>query len=309
MGSGKRAKGTKEAEPSKAGIAAEIAAETPTGIKTPRTADENPADDGSEKKDKAQGSAASEKIGSRNAKPIQIRARPIAGARLISSLDARARAEETGRIAPKIHNAPALLREALKMAQSIGKEGGVVLFVAGDGVGRKGVEEAARLCGMPWATGKWRRGQLSEFEQTRQGFEALEKIGEDLARRGIGRAEAMALGRRKEMLSRELAGLAMLETLPKAIFVAGARDCEAALLEAKAAGIESLVFSGEDSKWQLATRPIPGAAGSEAEIARVAREIAEAILAGKKEASAEARRMPIEAVRREAPSADGAIEG
>lgn len=216
--------------------------------------------------------------------------RPLTGVRLVSSLEARAKAEtELGLLRAKREDAPELAEKALERARRIGEEGGAVLFHCADEQLGRGVEEAARLCGMPWAVGRWRAGQLSDLEGSKEAFAALEEIERRLSARALPRAEALSLGRRKEQLERKLEGSARLEGKPRALFAVGIRMSEEALREARLCGVETIALGGEDSRWSLADWPVPGAERSAAEVARVAREIAQALLEGRERAREAAR--------------------
>lgn len=153
-----------------------------------------------------------------------------------------------------------LLDEAINFVALLARDGKRILFVAGKNEAREVVRNNALSLDMPFVTGRWIGGTLTNFDQIKKQITRLEELiseeekGE-LAKKYTKREQVM-LGREKESLEDMFGGLITMKELPSALFVIDAKRESIAVEEAKKKGIPVIALMNSDNDMKSAEYPI-----------------------------------------------------
>jgi small subunit ribosomal protein S2 len=153
-----------------------------------------------------------------------------------------------------------LLDEAINYMALLARDGKKVLFVAGKNEARAIVQNSALSLDMPFVTGRWIGGTLTNFDQIKKRISRLEELiseeekGE-LAKKYTKKEQVM-LGREKESLEEMFGGLISMKELPAAVFVVDTKREHIAVEEAKKKGIPVIALMNSDCSLEDAEYPI-----------------------------------------------------
>lgn len=161
------------------------------------------------------------------------------------------------------------LQKAIDFVRKMGAEGKQILFVGGKSEARDAIKQAALSIDMPYVSGRWIGGALSNFKEIRS---RVEKFLDLTAKREKGelakytKKERLLIDRDIEKLGRLFSGLIPMRELPKALFVIDSKHESIAVTEANKAGIPVIALMGSDCDFTDALCPIPGNDASMASI-------------------------------------------
>lgn len=153
-----------------------------------------------------------------------------------------------------------LLDEAIDFMAKLAHDGKKILFVAGKNEAREVVRNSALSIGMPYVTGRWIGGTLTNFDQIKKRIARLEdltseKESGELAKKYTKR-EQVLLGREMETLENTFGGLASMKELPSALFVVDTKREYIAVEEARKKGIPIIALMNSDCNLENANYPI-----------------------------------------------------
>ncbi|MEX0652043.1 MAG: 30S ribosomal protein S2 [Candidatus Paceibacterota bacterium] len=153
-----------------------------------------------------------------------------------------------------------LLEEALNFVGLLARDGKKILFVAGKNEARGVVENSALSLDMPFVTGRWIGGTLTNFGQIKKRILRLETLTDErekgeLAKKYTKREQVM-LGREIESLEDTFGGLISMKELPAALFIVDTKREHIAAQEAIKLGIPVIALMNSDCDMESATHPI-----------------------------------------------------
>ncbi len=180
------------------------------------------------------------------------------------------------------------LAKALEFVETKGKEGGLVLFVGGKSEAREAVIKAGTDLSMPYVSGRWIGGTLSNFSEIKKRIAKLEELtiarekGE-LAK--YTKKERLLIDREIDNLTLYFGGLATLKMLPKLLVIIDPKKEHIAVAEARRMKIPVVALCGSDTDLHEITRAIPGNDSSRQTISYVLNEIVSTVKTGQAEAA------------------------
>ena len=161
-----------------------------------------------------------------------------------------------------------------------------ILFVGTKRQARPALEEHVANANQPYVIERWLGGMLTNFDTIRSRLKRLvelEKLDETGAIASYSKKMASQLGREKTKIRRNLGGIRNMDKLPGAVVVIDVRREHNALKEAKKLGIPTICLIDTDSSTDLADIPIPGNDDAMRAIDLIVRELAQAVIDGKKD--------------------------
>jgi len=177
-----------------------------------------------------------------------------------------------------------LLEKALAFVTELGKDNKSILFVGGKSESRAAVKNAAMTIDMPYVSGRWVGGTITNFVEVRKRVMKYEDL---LSQREKGelvkytKKERLLIDRQIDKLERLFSGLVNLKDLPKAMFVVDSKKEHIAVAEARKAGIPVISLCGTDCNLKEVTFPVVANDASVSSINFFTSEIAKAYKAGK----------------------------
>lgn len=179
------------------------------------------------------------------------------------------------------------LEKALAFVESLGKEGGSILWVGSKPAAQGAIREAAEELGHPYVDIRWIGGTLTNSKVIRerinywQNLVAQKKTGE-LAK--YTKQEQLMISRKVERMERAFGGLVTLIGMPKAVIIIDTNEEFNALAEAKAKNIPVAALMNTDCDPADVAYPIPGNDNAPKSIHMVIETLKASYLKGKKDA-------------------------
>lgn len=177
-----------------------------------------------------------------------------------------------------------LLDSAKEFVKNIAKTGGQILFLGGKSEAKESVKNAAISINMPYVSGRWIGGTLTNFPNIRKRVEKMEDLTSKREKGELGKytkKERLLIDRSIEKLNFFFGGLSVMKDMPKALFVVDSKREEIAIEEARAQKIPVISLSGSDCNLKGIEYPIPANDSSTASIKFIVDEIASAYKAGR----------------------------
>lgn len=180
------------------------------------------------------------------------------------------------------------LLRAKKYLSRVAAGGSLVLFVGTKRQASDVLEKEALRCGQPFVNQRWLGGALTNFRTIRSRMGRLEEL-EDI--RGseklndYSKKMQSSLNREYRKMYRNLNGLRKMNRLPEAVVVIDPKKEKNALLEARSLGITTIGLIDTDCDPKLVDLPIPGNDDGIRSIELIASHLADAVVAGAKEAT------------------------
>jgi small subunit ribosomal protein S2 len=176
------------------------------------------------------------------------------------------------------------LEEAHAFVQSLGRRGGVVLFIGTKKQAQEVVEEHARRVGMPYVNHRWLGGMLTNFSTISRRLVRLRELRE-MDRTGaldyLPKKEAIRLRHEAEKLERNLGGIQALERLPDAVFIVDTKKEHIAVTEARKLGIPVIAIVDTNCDPDEVDYVIPGNDDAIRAVTLVTRILADALGEGR----------------------------
>ena len=175
------------------------------------------------------------------------------------------------------------LEEAIKFMEEKGREDAQVLFVGGKSEAREAVEKAGHELGMPYVSGRWIGGTLTNFNEIKKRLGRLEEL---LAQREKGelgkytKKERLLIEREVDKLILYFGGLTSMKALPKALVVVDPRKENIAVSEAETVRIPTVAIAGSDCNLHEVNHAIPANDSSRQSIGYIIGELVKAYRKG-----------------------------
>jgi small subunit ribosomal protein S2 len=177
------------------------------------------------------------------------------------------------------------LLRAKKLIQNTVASGKDVLFVGTKRQARHAVQEEAIRCGMHYVVERWLGGTLTNFRTIRarlNRLEELEKLWETGQIETYSKKMKATLSRERDKIKANLEGIRKMERMPGVMFIIDTRREHIAVKEARKLGVSTIALIDTDSDPDLIDLPIPGNDDAMRAIEIIMRELADAVIEGKK---------------------------
>ena len=176
------------------------------------------------------------------------------------------------------------LEKALAFVEKKGKEGVMALWVGGKSEAREAIMKAGQELEMPYVSGRWIGGTLSNFSEIKKRILRLEELTEQREKGELGKytkKERLLFDREIDKLTIYFGGLSNLKALPKFLVVIDPKKECIAVAEARKIGIPVVALAGSDSNFYELDYAIPGNDSSRQSIAFVIAELVATYKKGK----------------------------
>ncbi len=154
-----------------------------------------------------------------------------------------------------------LLEDALAFIKKLGSEKKNILFVGGKSEASKAIAKAGGALNMPFVSGRWIGGTLSNFGEIRKRIDKFLDLSQKREKGELGKytkKERLLIDREITRLDTLFSGLIPLTKMPDALFIVDSRKENIALREAEALGIPVIALCGSDCNINEVTYPIVG---------------------------------------------------
>jgi len=176
------------------------------------------------------------------------------------------------------------LESAKNFVKTLAEKNQQILFVGGKAESREVIKNGAISVGMPYVSGRWVGGTLTNFPEIRKRvakFEDLISKKENGELSKYTKKERLLIDREIERLKMLFFGIVTLKEMPKALFVVDSKKESNAVAEARANNIPVIALTGSDCDLKEVEFPIPGNDSSVSSIKFFVDEIAKAYKEGK----------------------------
>jgi len=161
------------------------------------------------------------------------------------------------------------LEKALKFVEDKGSIAAPILFVGGKSEARRAVEKAGKELSMPYVSGRWIGGTLTNFSEIKKRINKLEELLSQKEKGELGKytkKERLLIDREIDKLTIYFSGLSSMKALPKIVVVVDPKKEHIAVSEAKAMRIPVVALAGSDCDLYSVDIAIPGNDSSQASI-------------------------------------------
>ena len=153
------------------------------------------------------------------------------------------------------------LKIALDFVSGVVGRGGKVLFLGTKPQMQKYVKEAAESCGMPYVTGRWLGGTLTNFGEIQKKIKRLATLKRmketgELAKK-YNKREQLTFAREIEELEEKIGGISTLDKVPSALLVFDVRNEMTAIREANRIGVPIVAICDTNVNPDVATHCVP----------------------------------------------------
>lgn len=142
-----------------------------------------------------------------------------------------------------------MLKKVEEFIASLPKEKRLALFVTSKSEAKDIVRNAAERAGLPFVSGRWIGGTLTNFEQTKKRVSKLEDLNQKRAKNELTKytkKERLLIDREIENLEKNFGGLRSLNRLPDLLFVIDSKKEDIAVTEAKKMNIPVIALASSD---------------------------------------------------------------
>jgi len=176
------------------------------------------------------------------------------------------------------------LREAMEFITKVISEGQNVLLVGTKKQAKKMVEEAAKLCDMPYVSERWLGGTFTNFDVISKRTKFL-RDGQEKMKRGeythYTKFEQMKIAEELNRLESRMGGIKEMIKLPGAIFIVSVIEDDLAIKEATAKNIPIVGLVDSNVNPERITYPIPANEDALSSIKLMLAYVVKAVLEGK----------------------------
>jgi small subunit ribosomal protein S2 len=178
---------------------------------------------------------------------------------------------------------------ALKFVRQLSSKRGTILMVGTKRQAREVVAQEAQRCGMPFVDQRWLGGMLTNFKTVKG---SLKKLKDMQAQKESGslaviKKEALMFERELVKLEKDIGGIQDMAALPDALFVIDVGYHKIAIAEANKLGIPVIGVVDTNHSPIGIDYVIPGNDDSAKAVALYAKAVADAVLEGKANATAD----------------------
>ena len=178
------------------------------------------------------------------------------------------------------------LTKATAFLESKGKEGVMGLFVGGKSEAREAVINAGKTLEMPFVSGRWIGGALTNYSEIKKRIMRLEELTTAREKGELSKytkKERLLIDREIDKLHLYFSGLSLMKALPKFLVVVDSKKEHIAVSEAKKMRIPVVALAGSDTNLHDVDYAIPGNDSSRQSIAFILAELVKAYQKGKEE--------------------------
>ena len=189
------------------------------------------------------------------------------------------------------------LNEACDAVRRTVLKGDSVLFLSTKPQLRAVVEEESKRCGALFVTERWLGGMLTNFQTIRRQIRRMKELQrgrEENAFEFYTKKERLLLEREREKLEKYFHGLSDMVRLPGAVFVVDAKREIIGVREAHRLGIPVVAIADTNVDPALIDYPIPGNDDAIRSVSLIAGQIADSIIAARREVPDEQLRRQVE---------------
>ena len=186
------------------------------------------------------------------------------------------------------------LEKALAFIEGKGKEGAMALWVGGKSEAREATKKAGQELEMPYVSGRWIGGTLSNFTEIKKRINRLEELVDQREKGELSKytkKERLLFDREIDKLTLYFGGLSTLKSLPKFLVVIDPKKEYIAVAEAKKIGIPVIALAGSDTNLYEIDYAIPGNDSSRQSIAFILKELVTAYKKGEEASAKEAAKL------------------
>ena len=179
-----------------------------------------------------------------------------------------------------------MLAKALEYAKTLASEGKVILFVGTKRQARDLVKAAAQASGMPYLTERWIGGMLTNFDEVRRRLKKYRNLKNQFETKEIERytkKEQLELQKKLATMERYLSGIAALDRLPDALYIADLKTEKTAVAEADRKNVPIIAVCDSNTNPIKVRYPIPANDDAVNSIRLIVDLMAEAVNEGKAE--------------------------
>jgi small subunit ribosomal protein S2 len=176
------------------------------------------------------------------------------------------------------------LEKVVKFVEEKASEGVMFLFVGGKSEARSAIKAAGESLSMPYVSGRWIGGTLTNFPEIRKRVSKLEDLMSQKEKGELGKytkKERLLIDREIDRLNLYFSGLHNLKALPKVLVVVDPKKEHIAVAEAKRMKIPVVAIAGSDCDLHSVEYPIPANDASRASIEFLVSEIVAAYKTGR----------------------------
>ncbi len=177
------------------------------------------------------------------------------------------------------------INKARDFLVDLAAKGELALFVGTKKQAQEVVRQEAIRSGMYYVTERWPGGLLTNFSTIKKSInrlKAIEKMKEDGTFDKLTKKEVAHLEKELGKLKKNFSGIALMERMPKAMFVVDTKKEETAVREARRLGIPIIGLIDTNSNPDLIDFPIPGNDDATKSIKLLTSLLADAIVEGRK---------------------------
>ena len=182
-----------------------------------------------------------------------------------------------------------LFNDAMKFIRQIAAKRGTILMIGTKRQAREVIANEAKRAGMPYVDQRWLGGMMTNFKTVKG---SLKKLKDMQAQREAGldsmtKKEGLMFEREIAKLEKDIGGIQDLNALPDAMFVIDVGYHKIAVAEARKLGIPVIGVVDTNHSPEGIDYVIPGNDDSAKAVALYARAVADAVLEGKANATAD----------------------
>jgi small subunit ribosomal protein S2 len=176
------------------------------------------------------------------------------------------------------------LKEAALFAQGVAERGGKILFVGVKKQSKSVVVKYAKECGMPYMSGKWIGGLLTNFStiiKSARRYKILMKKKASGELEKYTKKERSQFDKEIEKLEKTVGGIVEMDSFPQAIFLLDMKKAKTALQEANKKKLPIIAICDTNCNPGLVNYPIPANDDSIKSVELIVATICEAIKGAK----------------------------
>lgn len=179
--------------------------------------------------------------------------------------------------------------EAMKFVRQLSAKRGTILMIGTKRQARDVVAAEAARCGMPYVDNRWLGGMLTNFKTVKGSLKNLKDMQAQIeaGTQPAIKKEALLFQRDIAKLEKNIGGIQDMGALPDAIFVIDVGYHKIAVAEAKKLGIPVIGVVDTNHSPEGIDYVIPGNDDSAKAVALYAKAVADAVLEGRANATAE----------------------
>lgn len=175
------------------------------------------------------------------------------------------------------------LEGAVEFIKTLASKNATILFVGGKNEAHEAISITAESINMPYVSGRFIGGTLTNFPEIRKRVEKLETLTSQKEKGELAKytkKERLLIDREIAKLKEFFSGLSVMKSLPQAVFVVDAKRESIAVAEAHKMNIPVIGLCGSDNNLADVDYAIPGNDSSKSSIEFFLRQIADAYKAG-----------------------------